>query len=254
MINYNTELNKLVNKIYDKKICEILEKENLDTLKKLSIDDVKKILASSEVYLGSDLENYLNDIIPQGLDEYFLRVEISKLNNLTYPILFNEKREAVKDYSYSNFAKKLWEEHTSKLLINDIYNIFNQDNFTKYINENLESILQNLIDYVIKSKKDNAIIIKTSNNSNLVSTVKEMLKKGELDSSLALTVVDMDKLRAEMIANAVQIDYYDEFDKLEDDLEECLDKFFKYDNDTLLKILIEKENFELVPDLGLVKN
>lgn len=57
-----------------------------------------------------------------------------------------------------------------------------------------------------------------------------------------------------MIANAVQIDYYDEFDKLEDDLEECLDKFFKYDNDTLLKILIEKENFELVPDLGLVKN
>ena len=81
-----------------------------------------------------------------------------------------------------------------------------------------------------------------------------MLKKGELDSSLALTVVDMDKLRAEMIANAVQIDYYDEFDKLEDDLEECLDKFFKYDNDTLLKILIEKENFELVPDLGLVKN
>ena len=81
-----------------------------------------------------------------------------------------------------------------------------------------------------------------------------MLLSGELDFSYAISYVDMDSLRDDMMRNVVDLDFYDEFDKLEDDLEECLEKFFKYDNEELLNILVNKEGFELIESIGLIKN
>ena len=75
-----------------------------------------------------------------------------------------------------------------------------------------------------------------------------MLIKGSLPFSYAISVVNMDALRNHLTNFTVSLDYYDEFDKLEDELEWCLNNFFKYDEESLLDFLIEKENFVLYND------
>ena len=80
-----------------------------------------------------------------------------------------------------------------------------------------------------------------------------MIINKELDFSYALLLVDTNKLREEMESFAIDLSFYDEFDILEDDLEECLNKFFKYDNDELYDFLINKENFTLVDSDKLIK-
>ena len=69
-----------------------------------------------------------------------------------------------------------------------------------------------------------------SNKSELVSVIKDMLLKNELDISFAQDFVDLDKVREEMIMYSTPLDMYNEYDKLEDELSYCLDKFFKYNN------------------------
>ena len=53
---------------------------------------------------------------------------------------------------------------------------------------------------------------------------------------------------------SISLDYYDEFDKLEDDMEECLNNFFKYDEENLLNFLVNNENFVLIDNNKLVKS
>ena len=85
-------------------------------------------------------------------------------------------------------------------------------------------------------------------NNNLVDTVKEMILNNKLSFSYALSLIDMDALRQEMSNVSVDLNFYDEFDKLEDDLEECLNKFFKFNHEELSDFLINKENFILFKD------
>ncbi|MPM82760.1 hypothetical protein SDC9_129822 [bioreactor metagenome] len=80
-----------------------------------------------------------------------------------------------------------------------------------------------------------------------------MIINKKLDFSYALSFVDMNKLRKEMESFAINLSYYDEFDKLEDDLQECLNKFFKYNDKELYDLLINKYNFTLIDDNKLVK-
>ncbi|KHS58197.1 hypothetical protein QX51_04135, partial [Terrisporobacter othiniensis] len=91
------------------------------------------------------------------------------------------------------------------------------------------------------------------NENNLVNAVKEMIINKKLDFSYAFSFVDMNKLREEMENLAIDLSFYDEFDKLEDDLEECLNKFFKYNDKELYDLLINKENFTLIDGNKLVK-
>ena len=84
-------------------------------------------------------------------------------------------------------------------------------------------------------------------------TVKEMILNNKLDFSYALSFVDINKLREEMENLSIDLSFYDEYDKLEDDLEECLNKFFKYNEQELYDLLINKEGFTLVNNNKLVK-
>ncbi|MEG0856530.1 MAG: hypothetical protein RSG52_08620 [Terrisporobacter sp.] len=253
MINYELELENLLTKIYDKQIYEMLLKEDINTLNDISVEDIKNLINSKDFYLGNNLKDYLDRILGKGKESYFFRVEISKIHNVTYPILFKKNGDAVQSYSFSKFAITLWGDHTSDLLVEDINSRFSTNNFYKYVNEKLDVIYKELINYVTKMKNENAIIIPFEKEKSLVDTFKEMLIERKLDYSYALTTVDMDKIRTAMADQSIPIDYYDEFDKLEDDLEECVNNFFRYNEEELIEILTKKENFKIIDNIGLVK-
>ena len=80
-----------------------------------------------------------------------------------------------------------------------------------------------------------------------------MLLNKKLDFSYALSVVDMDLLRSHMEKYSIDLSFYDEFDKLEDDLDECLNNFFKFTNEELLNYLTKEEDFILTNDNKLIK-
>ena len=236
-MNYQLELITYLNKIYDKKIQDILQKENLNKLMKLNLNEVKSLVKSNEVFLGSDLDEFIINLIPCNFEGFLLREAISKTHNATYPILYNKMGEPLKNYTHNNFALTLWEEFTNKTFIDDLRESFSQESFNNYVNENLDTVYDELI---------NNITIPY--NNNLVDTVKEMILNNKLSFSYALSLIDMDALRQEMSNVSVDLNFYDEFDKLEDDLEECLNKFFKFNHEELSDFLINKENFILFKD------
>lgn len=145
----------------------------------------------------------------------------------------------------------LWIDFTNETFIDDLYKKFNKDNFNIYVNENLHNIYDNLLNKVKIFKNENKIIIPYDNN--LVNSFKEMLLNKKLDFSYALSVVDMDLLRSHMEKYSIDLSFYDEFDKLEDDLDECLNNFFKFTNEELLNYLTKEEDFILTNDNKLIK-
>lgn len=252
-MNYQLELLTYLNKIYDKKIEDVLIKEDIDKLENLNLNEIKSLIKSKEIFLGSDLNEFIINLIPKGFDGYILREAISKAHNINYPMLYNENGEPLKNYTHNNFATILWQDFTNEAFINDLYNKYNKEDFNTYIDENLDKIYNHIIDRVKIFKSENGIVIPYIKN-NLVSTFKEMLIKKELPFSYALSVVDMETLRDYMTKFAISLDYYDEFDKLEDDMEECLNNFFKYDEENLLNFLVNNENFVLIDNNKLVKS
>ena len=130
--------------------------------------------------------------------------------------------------------------------IDDLRESFSQESFNNYVNENLDTVYDELINNIKIFKSENNITIPY--NNNLVDTVKEMILNNKLSFSYALSLIDMDALRQEMSNVSVDLNFYDEFDKLEDDLEECLNKFFKFNHEELSDFLINKENFILLKD------
>lgn len=245
-MNYQLELITYLNKIYDKKIQDILQKENLNKLMKLNLNEVKSLVKSNEVFLGSDLDEFIINLIPCNFEGFLLREAISKAHNATYPILYNKMGEPLKNYTHNNFALTLWEEFTNKNFIDDLRESFSQESFNNYVNENLDTVYDELINNIKIFKSENNITIPY--NNNLVDTVKEMILNNKLSFSYALSLIDMDALRQEMSNVSVDLNFYDEFDKLEDDLEECLNKFFKFNHEELSDFLINKENFILFKD------
>lgn len=252
-MNYQLELLTYLNKIYDKKIEDILIKEDIDKLENLNLNEIKSLIKSKEIFLGSDLNEFIINLIPKEFDGYLLREAISKAHNINYPMLYNENGEPLKNYTHNNFATILWQDFTNEAFINDLYNKFNKEDFNTYIDENLDKIYNHIINKVKIFKSENSIVIPYIKN-NLVNTFKEMLIKKELPFSYALSVVDMEALRDYMTKFAISLDYYDEFDKLEDDMEECLNNFFKYDEENLLNFLVNNENFALIDNNKLVKS
>ena len=252
-MNYQLELLTYLNKIYDKKIEDVLIKEDIDKLENLNLNEIKSLIKSKEIFLGSDLNEFIINLIPKEFDGYLLREAISKAHNINYPMLYNENGEPLKNYTHNNFATILWQDFTNEAFINDLYNKFNKEDFNTYIDENLDKIYNHIINKVKIFKSEKSIVIPYIKN-NLVNTFKEMLIKKELPFSYALSVVDMEALRDYMTKFAISLDYYDEFDKLEDDMEECLNNFFKYDEENLLNFLVNNENFVLIDNNKLVKS
>ena len=80
-----------------------------------------------------------------------------------------------------------------------------------------------------------------------------MILKNKLDISFAQDLVDLDKVREEMIINSTLLDMYNEYDKLEDELNYCLNNFFKYNNDELFNFLVNDKDFKFIENIGLVK-
>ena len=253
-MNYQLELRNILDKIYDHKIYNILLKEDVDKLNENNLDNIKSLIINEEIYLGSDIHDFIISLISEGFEGYTFRKTISNIHNITYPSLYDENGNTLKNYTFNNFAEKLWEEHTNKLLITDLYNMFSQEDFIKYVNDNINKICNDILIKVIDFKNNKSITIPFTDINQLSISFKKMLLSGELDFSYAISYVDMDSLRDDMMRNVVDLDFYDEFDKLEDDLEECLEKFFKYDNEELLNILVNKEGFELIESIGLIKN
>ena len=251
-MNYELELKNYLNKIYNEKIYQILVKEDIDKLKTMNLSEIKSLINSKEIYLGSDFDEYIINLIPKDFNGYRLRESISKNHNLTYPLLYNEYGEPLKEYNYNSFSKALWEDFTNETFILDLRNKFKSSEFYDHVNNNLGSIYDNLIKEIEISKNKNILII-PYDRDKLINTVKEMIINKQLDFSYALSLVDTNKLRDEMASFAIDLSFYDEFDKLEDDLEECLNKFFKYNNNELFEFLINKENFTLVDNDKLIK-
>ncbi|WP_343343195.1 hypothetical protein [Terrisporobacter petrolearius] len=251
-MNYQLELENYLYKIYNEKIYQILIKEDLSKLKNMDLNEIKSLLNSKEIYLGSDLDDYIINLIPEGFKGYLLRKNISKKHNLTYPLLYNEDGKPLKVYTHNSFSTVLWEDFTNKTFIKDLNNKFSCTDFYNYVNENIHIIYSSIIHKIEAFKNDNVIIIPYKSD-HLVNTVKEMILSKKLDFSYALSFVDMDKLREEMESFAIDLSYYDEFDKLEDDLEECLNNFFRYNDRELYDLLINKENFTLIDKNKLVK-
>lgn len=251
-MNYQLELRNYLNKIYDEKIYQMLLKEDVSKLKNMSLNEIKSLIMSKEIYLGSDLDEYIINLIPEEFNGYLLRRSISKNHNLTYPLLYNENGEPLKDYTHNGFARVLWEDFTNETFIKDLNNQFSNNDFYNYVDKNLDTIYTNLVNKIEIFKNENIITIPYREN-NLVNTVKDMIINNKLDFSYALYFVDINKLREEMQNSSIDLSFYDEFDKLEDDLEECLNKFFKYNDKELYDLLINKENFTLIDNNKLVK-
>ena len=167
-------------------------------------------------------------------------------------MLYNEKGEPLKDYTHNNFTTTFWRDFTNETFISDLNSKFSNKDFYDYVDKNFDTIYMNLIKKIEIFKSENIVTI-SYNENNLVNTVKKMIINRKLDFSYAFSFVDMNKLREEMENLAIDLSFYDEFDKLEDDLEYCLNKFFKYNDKELYDLLINKENFTLMDGNKLVK-
>ncbi|KHS57273.1 hypothetical protein QX51_09165, partial [Terrisporobacter othiniensis] len=143
-MNYQLELRNYLNKIYNEKINQILVKEDLPKLKNMNLDEIKSLICSKEVYLGSDLDEYIINLIPEGFNGYLLRKTISKNHNLTHPLLYNEKGEPLKDYTHNNFTTTFWRDFTNETFINDLNSKFSNKDFYDYVDKNFDSIYINL--------------------------------------------------------------------------------------------------------------
>ena len=251
-MNYQLELRNYLNKIYNEKIYQILVKEDFAKLKNMNLDEIKSLVCSKEIYLGSDLDEYIINLIPEGFNGYLLRKAISKKHNITHPLLYNEKGEPLKDYTHNNFTTTFWRDFTNETFISDLNSKFSNKDFYDYVDKNFDTIYMSLIKKIEIFKSENIVTI-PYNENNLVNTVKKMIINRKLDFSYAFSFVDMNKLREEMESLAIDLSFYDEFDKLEDDLEYCLNKFFKYNDKELYDLLINKENFTLMDGNKLVK-
>jgi hypothetical protein len=251
--DYKLELNKILENIYKEMMYNVIVKNQDINFSKDNIDKIKYILTNERVYLGNDMDEFILENIPSGLNGDLFRCSISQFHNTVHPRFVNYKGEPLKNSGYSRFALLLWEEHMNKLLIEDIQGMFTQEGFTDFVNNNLENHFDELNNRFY-SKKSKTITIKFDKKEFLLNVVKSMIVKNELDLDYAHMLVDMDKLRTSMTESAATFDMYNEFDKLEDDTRYCLDNFSKYDTFELYDFLVNEQGFELTSEGILTKN
>ena len=250
--NYNLEIDNILNQIYKRKIFELACKNNISSIDLENIKLYKNQFKSFDIYLGNEIEEFIKDILPKGKEGYFFRCNVSKNKNNDYPKLYDSLGNKIPGADDSKFTLILWEEHINNLIIKDIYKSFNKENFHNYIDNNLESICDDINKNIIDFNNDK-LTIPFSNKDDLTKIVKEMILKNKLDISFAQDLVDLDKVREEMIINSTLLDMYNEYDKLEDELNYCLNNFFKYNNDELFNFLVNDKDFKFIENIGLVK-
>lgn len=253
--DYNLELNNILNKIYKEIILKILVKEdNLDIYKE-SIDKIKDILLNKKVFLGSDMDDFIINSLPEGREGDLFRCSIAKYHKHLHPIFETQSGEPVEDPTYNNFGLLMFRSHMNNLLISDVQGLFNQSGYESFVMNNLSECFSELKSKIVDIKNNvNPIIINFDDKKYLLNVVKNMIDRKELEIEYAYKLVDMDKLRDYMVKMAVTFDYYDEFDKLEEDTRFCLDNFCKYDAFELYDFLVNEEGFELLNEGTLVKN
>lgn len=250
--NYNLEINNILNKIYNKKIFDLAYENKISNIDLNNIKFYKDKFKSFNIYLGNELENFIIDLLPKDKEGYFFRCNVSKYKNNYYPKIYDNLGNKLEYVSDSKFAIILWQDHINNLIVEDVYKSFSKENFHNYIDDNLENIYEDINKSVINFNNTN-ITIAFSNKSELTSVVKEMILKNKLDISFAQDLVDLDKIREEMIMYSTPLDMYNEYDKLEDELSYCLNKFFKYNNDELFNMLVNDKHFKFIDNVGLIR-
>lgn len=246
--NYDIEIKNIIDKIYENKIYDIAAKNEITNI---DID----LFKSTNVYLGSDMDSFIISLIPRGNDGYYFRCMIANKYNYTYPKLYDYLGNPLKNANYSKFAIQLWEDHVNEMLIEAIRKKFNTNDFYKFVDDNLYSMSESILKHVEDYKNNKTIVIPFTDKNLLLSTIKEMILNGKLDMSWAQLIVNMDNLRKEMVKFSVSFSFYNEFDKLEDDLEFCLNNFCKYSSsDEIYDVLVNCMNFSFIEGVGLVKN
>ncbi|WP_042272985.1 hypothetical protein [Faecalimicrobium dakarense] len=250
--DYNFEIENILNHIYKYKIYNIAHKNNIINVNEENLADYINIFKNTKIYLGSDMDKFIINLLPKDKDGYFFRCAIAKHHNYSFPRLYDYTGNKLKNVNYNKFAFQLWEAHMNEMLLEDINRRFSQDSFIEFIDNNLNNMLDSIVLYVKNLNKDNEIIIPLKNEEDLIPTIKTMLLNKELDLSFAQIVVDMDALRDEMTKFTTAFHIYSEFDKLEDNLQYCLDNFFKYDSKELYNLLTTEKGFSFVNDIGLV--
>lgn len=252
--NYNIESKNILNKIYEQKIYDIALAHNMSDLNKDNMDNYLDLIKSTKIYLGSDMDEFIICLIPRGKDGYFFRCSIAKHNNYSFPRLYDYSGNPLKNVTYNMFAFQLWEGHMNNMLIEDLQRKFSQSSFNLFVDNNLENMIDNIINYINKSQNADHIIIPIKNKDELLPTLKDMILNNSLDFSWSQFLVDTDALRIEMAKFTVPFHMYNEFDKLEDDLEYCIDNFSKYTSSKLFDLLIQDYGFKFVEEVGLIKN
>jgi len=252
-LTYEQNLKNILYKIYKYKLIEISLKENIPTINHSNLSFYKDYFKKCEIYLGNEIDKIIIDSIPKGKDGYLLRCEVAKTRNCYFPKLYDSKGNKIKNATDNKYAILLWESHMNNFLIQDIYRLFSNKDFSTFIDSNLNLVFEDINNYIIEYKTSNKIVIKFNDKNELVDIVKEMILNKELDFNYAYELVDLNKLRDEMAKSFAPLKIYSELDKLEDDTKYCLDNFFKFDNDELFNFFINKNNFKYVDSIGLVK-
>ncbi len=299
--DYNLELNNILNKIYQHKICQIALKNNFSDINDENKNYCLDILKNTKIYLGNDMDDFIKSLIPKDKEGYFFRSEVAKHHNYSYPRIFDYagnklknitvtklayqlweshmdemlidfRSEVAKHHNYSyprifdyagnklknitvtKLAYQLWESHMDEMLIEDIRRRFSQSKFILFLDNNFNNIINDINLYLKKSNESKSITIPFKKGDDLVQIVKSMILNNELDFTWAQMLIDMDKMRDDMVKWSIAFHMYNEFDKLEDELEDCLNKFFKYDSSSLYEFLINEKKFKYIDGIGLVHN
>lgn len=251
--DYNFEIENILNHIYKHKIYNIAHKNNILDINKENLANCINIFKNTKIYLGSDMDEFIINLLPKDKDGYFFRCSIAKHHNYSFPRLYDYAGNKLKNVNYSKFAFQLWEAHMNEMLLEDVNRRFSQDSFITFIDNNLNNMIDSIISHVNDLNKDNEIIIPLKDKEDLIPSVKKMILNKKLDLSFAHIVIDMDALRDEMTKFTTPFHIYSEFDKLEDNLQYCLDNFFKYNSKELYDLLTNEKGFIFVNDMGLVR-
>ncbi|MCR8745057.1 hypothetical protein [Romboutsia lituseburensis] len=251
--NYKLELKNILNNVYEYKLFEIISK-NKDLNNNIgSICDYKEIIQNTKIYFGSELYDFILNLLPKDKDGYLFRCEIANNHNYSFPKVYDYLGNPLKNSNSNKFAIQLWESHMNNFLLEDLEIMFNQNDFSSFVENQLEILKPKLKKDINKYNENSKIIIPFNSFDDLVLTVKNMLLDATLDISYAQSLVDLNKLRDEMSKFSATFHMYNEFDKLEDDLEYCINNFFKYDSNELLNFLVKEKRFKLKEGIGLIK-
>ncbi|MGL5312280.1 MAG: hypothetical protein ACRC92_03425 [Peptostreptococcaceae bacterium] len=253
--NYDYYIEKLMNHIYEQKLYRLaydLEVSSSNNTDSRELDSLINAIIDNNIILDFDVEGTVKEYIQTSSEDYFFRRSIAIEKNHLYPILFDNQGNPKVDYNYSSHLITLWKNDMDDFYVEEVYSRFSKETFTMFVKNNINNLMNNIVTYVENRKSSNKIVIKCNSKDELLNTMKEMIINNELSTDWAEFLVDMDKLRNEMIAYAGDFDLYSEFDKLEEDTKYCLDNYCKYNSNELFDILTREKCFTWDDNLGLV--